>query len=185
MFVNDHIFNPFYLAFAEQLLGDCLLARGRFAQALDKQLLATSLFAQSVGPDHVYVANAQYSIGSAAHAAGHHQAALALFEIVDRWYLKNVNRHGNAAAQFSRARVLHDLGRAAEALEALDRIDRTVLANFVRTPGLDAWFSAERSRNLLALGRAAEAKPTLHKAVQELTALGMPKWEVAVYRKLL
>lgn len=185
LFVGTDTPNPFFLAFAELYLGECLRARGRFAQALDKQLLAMGLFAQGLGSDHVYISTAQYHIGLAAHAAGHHQAALVLFEMVDRWYLEKVNQHGNPAAQFARARVLHDLGRPAEALDALDRTNKTVLAQFIRSPGLDAWVLAERSRILIALGRSAEAKPTLQTAVAEMAAAGMPKWQVAVYQKLL
>lgn len=185
LFVNADVFNPFHLAFAELYYGECQRARGRFAQALDTQLVALNLFAQSVGPDHVYFTVGQFNVALAAQAAGHHQAALVLFEMVDRWYLKNVNKYGHPPAQFGRAQVLHSLGRPADALEAVDRIDKAALAQFIQSPGLDAWVEAERARSLMALGRVAEARPLLEKAISTMAAVGMPAWQVAIYRKSL
>ncbi len=177
--------NPFFLAFAELYLGDCLYSQARFEAALQKFKQTLPLFADSVGPEHVYITTSQYHIGLAAHALGHHRAALALYETVNRWYLKNVSARGSPSAMFARARLLADMGQPADALVALDRIDKNLLPMFLQSPGLEAWVSAERARMLLALGRADEAKLLLQTAVPAMTAVGMPKWQVARYQKLV
>ncbi len=170
--------SPFFLAWAEMYRGDIQLFRGRFKSALDAHQAALSLFAQSVGPDHVYIPSAQLRVAVAAQVSGHHEAALALYTSVDAWYLAKVSPAGHAGAQFGRVQALVDLKRAPEALEAMDSIKLENLAIFEQRPGLDAWVQAERGRILLALGRSEEGQALLSKAVPLLRAAGVPAWHV-------
>ena len=108
-----------------------------------------------------------------------------MFEQVDSWYRANVTENGQPAARFGRVSALIEMGQAAAALELLDGIPIKFLATQDQYPGLQGRVVAERARALLALGRAAEAKPMLRQAVLDMKAAKVPAWKVARYERLL
>ena len=177
--------NPFSMAWAEMYKGDIHHFRGQFKQALQSYQASMPLFAESVGPEHVYIPAAQLRVAAAAQEAGHHEAALALYTTVDTWFREHANKAGHESAQFGRVQSLMDLGRAQEALDSLDRINMRNFAIFDVSPGSDAWVKAERGRILLALGRRSEGLALVRDAVPLLTRAGVPGWRVERYRRLL
>lgn len=177
--------NLFYLAFVEYWDGACELGKGRPVQARRHFTAAMTLIVESIGTDHVYIEMMRHAGALAALEAGQATDAAAMFEQVDRWYRNNVNELGQAASRFGRVAALTDLGQPAAALELLDAIPAHNLAQFDPAPGLAPRVSAERARALLALGRAAEAKPMLRQAVLDMKAAQVPAWKVSRYERLL
>lgn len=177
--------NRFYLAWFEFWEGGYGLQQSRFDDARKSFESAMALFVECVGNDHVYVETMRKFVAVAALAAGQAAEAAVLFDAVDRWYLANVNEAGDPSARFGRASALIDLGQAAQALAALDAIPMSALARFDQQPGLEARVAAERARALIALKRHDEAKPLLRKAVADMRAAKVLRWQLLRYERLL
>lgn len=76
------------------------------------------------------------------------------------------------AARYSHANVLHALARHRDALSVIERIETTRLANASADAKGDGKLAALRGRVLLGLGRAAEGREQIERAIAQLQAEG-------------
>jgi hypothetical protein len=89
------------------------------------------------------------------------------------------------AARFSHADVLVALGRHAQALVVVERIEATRLAGASADARGDGKLAALRGRALLGLGRTAQGRAEISRAIERLAAEGQDEGVLAPLRALL
>ncbi len=114
--------------------------------------------------------------------------ALAGMEQAHRWFAQNIEG-GERSPQvqlidFHRARLLLDLGRAAQAGAVLAGLEVAQLARIDPSPIWDARVQAQLARQRMALGERQEGLQRLAREVQRMRAAGASAWEVAQYESV-
>lgn len=113
-----------------------------------------------------WVAALANNMGWAAHDAGDHGKALALFRLALDERVSQRNPTAIRIARWTVARCLRSLGRIDEALD----VQRALLTELDTAGETDGYVPEEIGECLLGLGRAAEARPFFARAFVELSS---------------
>lgn len=130
--------------------------------------------------ERINLGDAEHEVGRLAAAEAHLRAAVE--------GLIGTSGEGSSlvdAARFSHAGVLVALGRHAQALAVIERIEATRLAGASADARGDGKLAALRGRALLGLGRAADGRAEVERAIGLLREEGQGEADLAPLRALL
>lgn len=139
------------------------------------------------GEANQYTLVERINLGDAEHEVGRLPVAEAHLRAAVEGLIKTSGEGSSLvdAARFSHAGVLVALGRHAQALAVIERIEATRLAGASADARGDGKLAALRGRALLGLGRAADGRAELERAIGLLREEGQGEADLAPLRVLL